>query len=263
MSYRQKHITPKIRQLRRKKRLFQSRWFWFVVLAVILAVVMAYFYFFSPKVQVLQVEVMGNEALDVKEIETVAWAKISRQVLGMESASIFGFSKKKLQDHVREAFPALEKVSVQKHFFGRVSVIVAERAPVGVFCGNKQSECFFIDLAGIAFDPVAPAPQDVIIFRGETEAQAGRMVVERDIVEGVLAVAKNLKNSLQIDVIEAAVSRPLIIKTSERWKMYFDPSADMNAQISRMNALLNEITPASRKRLQYIYLQYKDRAYYK
>ena len=68
----------------------------------------------------------------------------------------------------------------------------------------------------------------------------------------------------QIYIKEAFVSNPLILKTSESWKLYVDPDGDIQSQITKMKLLLkDQITPAVRQNLQYIYLQYKDRAYYK
>ena len=92
----------------------------------------------------------------------------------------------------------------------------------------------------------------------------GENAIEKNIMDGIYKVQKNLKNNFQVDVKEAFVSNPLVFTTAENWKIYFDPKFDIDSQIIKMNALLkDQITPEARKKLQYIYLQYKDRAYYK
>lgn len=274
MNYRHKHIKPKIHQLRRKKRFFKRPIFWIALLAVILAVGLAYFYLFFPKVQVLHVQVSGNQALENKDIEVAAWSAINKKVLGMETASIFSVNKRKLQASVLAAFPSLREVVVQKQFFNGVALKVTERVPIGVFCRNQQ-ECFFIDREGVIFsaqggsasggDPLlSGAPRDVLILTGDSQVSLGQGAVEKNIVEGILAIEENLRINFQVNVQEAVIANPLIIKTSERWQLHIDPAANINLQISKLNALLaDEISPSSRKQLKYIYLQYKDRAYYK
>lgn len=263
MNYRHKHIKPKIHQLRKKRKFFQKPIFWIALLAVVLAAGLTYFYYFFPNVQVLQVQVSGNEALSGKDIEAVAWSAINKKVLAIETASIFSVNKKKLQTSALMAFPSLSAVVVEKRYFNNVQLKVTERAPIGVFCG-AQRECFFIDREGVIFDPIDGPLQDVLILRGGNQAMAGQAAVEKNIVEGVLAIKESLRNNFQVNVSEVLLSNPLIIKTSEGWQLHIDPGADINLQISKLHSLLtNEIQPGARKKLNYIYLQYKDRAYYK
>lgn len=265
MSYRRKYITPKIRQLKKKKRFFQKPIFWLALVSAIFAMAAVYFYLFFPKSQVVKLQVLGTDTLKTAAIETVAWAGIQRSILGISSASIFPVSKKDIQYRILEAFPSIKTVTVEKPSLDSVVVKISERAPIGVFCKNPQ-ECFFIDGEGIIFHPLNATPADVLVLKPgqKSNASVGQRAVDGKIVQGVLATEEILRNNFQVATYEAVIANPVIITTSEQWKVYLDPTADMNLQLLKLKALLtDEIPPYTRKKLQYIYLQYKDRAYYK
>ena len=94
----------------------------------------------------------------------------------------------------------------------------------------------------------------------------GEKVIEEDIINIILKIKKGLEDNLQISVEEAIISSPLRldIKTSEKWKIYFNLGSDIDMQVIRMNLLLSKEIPAdARKNLEYIDLRFKDGAYYK
>jgi len=102
----------------------------------------------------------------------------------------------------------------------------------------------------------------------ESKVFIGGQVIEQNIIKAVSSLEKNLRDGFEINIKEAIVVNPsqLNIKTDENWQAYLslDQDSDINLQITKLNLLLKgEITPEARKKLEYIDLRFKDRAYYK
>lgn len=266
MSYRRKHIQPKIRKLKQRKKLTQRTFFWIFSLIFILSAALFSFALFFPKFQISNIEVSGNERISSEEIESAASDYLGKKSIGR---SIFFASAKKAEKNIMDKFPAIEEVNAKKKFPNGISFTIKERKQFAVSCSNdaaKGTKCFLIDSNGIIFEQAQDElPEDmiVIVLDGK-KFSLGESAVSKDIVDAISKVNDNLKNNFQLSVKKAMVSNFLIFETSEGWQVHFDPASDINLQIVKLNSLLeNEISAGERKNLQYIYLQYKDRVYYK
>jgi len=274
MSYRQKHIHPKIKKLKGRKLIVKSRLFWICLCVVTIIGVGGYGILFYSKFQVAIIEISGNETIKSEDIERFVASEIHRKILSagilnISSKSIFIVDTTKMASLALHQFPGIEKVEVQKKMPNTMALKITERKAFAEFCERQSDDtdtCFLLDENGIIFELTQGGMQDMIIVRaeGDKEIFAGSNIIEKNMAEAIAKIQKNLKNHFQIDVKEAFVSNPLVFNTSENWKIYFDPTSSIDLQITKMNALLNNEIPVSgRKNLQYIYLQYKDRAYYK
>ncbi|OGZ66744.1 MAG: hypothetical protein A3D34_00525 [Candidatus Staskawiczbacteria bacterium RIFCSPHIGHO2_02_FULL_33_16] len=268
MSYRRKHITPKIRRLKNKKIFFKRPSFLIPLFIVIIAVIL-YFALFSNEFQVQKIQVSGNEKIQSPDIETIAWDYIQKDIFTagiftISSKSIFIADTKNVIKNILHKFPDIEDIKIQKKFFNDIHITVKERRNFATLCQN--TECFLLDNNGVVFQKLQHIPENMIIIKktGTTEISLGNTVIDKNTIAIILEVENNLKNNFQIGIKEVAFLNPLIFKTSENWHIYLDPNNDIEGQIAKMNALLkDEITVNTRKNIEYIYLQYKDRAYYK
>ncbi len=261
MSYRHKHIKPKIRSLKKKKRLIQRPWFWIVLLVLIVIGSIFYFVFLFPKFQITKINILGNEQIQAKDIEYVVWQDLSKNIF---SKSIFTIDSKRLIKDILNKFPGIEDIKVEKKWPQDIILKIKERQVFASFCENDN--CFSIDNSGVIFEKLEGNSQNMILRKelGGKEIFLGEKIVEKNIIDIISKVENDLKNNFQINIKEVLVSNFLIFKTSENWQIYFDPSSDINLQITKMNILLKDEIPATaRKNIQYMYLQYKDRAYYK
>lgn len=277
MAYRGKKLKPKSHHLRPKKNILKMPVFWITLLALVILATAGYFFFFYEKIQVSRIEILGNDDIAVEEIENMVWPEIEHKIalgtMKIASKTIFMVSPKKIVKDVLQTFPGIEELSVDKDMPNGLTLTIKERKPFAVFCLSEElsenNRCFFVDLHGIIFKPSDNNQQNMIVLHKEQKDQPekvelGKEVVDKNIVEVVSKVQKSLQDNFQIDVRDVLVSNPLVFTTQENWKMYFDPTQDVALQIVKMNTLLkNEISESDRKNIQYIYLQYKDRAYYK
>jgi cell division septal protein FtsQ len=237
-----------------------------MLLLIIVAGVVAYFGLFFSKIQIQQVEIAGNQKVATADIEKLAWENINTTFLGLfPSQSIFLENPNALKTALLKTYPQIGEVNIRKMYPSSLSVVISERQPFSVFC-DSSTNCFSIDTAGVIFEKVQAPVGSMIISSDppKSEIFAGEDVVNNTMMLAIGKIQTSLKQALNIDIAEALVSDPLIITTSEKWKIYFDPTTDIDLQITKLNILLkNQISASDRKTLQYIYLQYKDRAYYK
>lgn len=268
MKHRHHHIKSRLRHLRPKRSIFTLRIFWLAVLLVLLAGGVGYLYFVFPPFQVQTISILGNEKISKEDIENTARKEIKQQLLGLTYANIITMNTGALTQGILNTFAGIEKVVIKKSWLKNVQIEIAERKPVAIFCPDAGLQhCFWIDKTGVAYEPIDYVDKNYFIVRQTspmTDFVLGQIAVDQPSMNLIIEAQDNLWRNFQIGIREVAVQNPLIITTGEDWKIYFDPAQDARMQVSRMNVMLkNEITPDIRKHLQYIYLQYKDRAYYR
>lgn len=205
-----------------------------------------------------------------QDIENAAKLLINKEIFSagifnISSKSILIIDVKNLIKSILEKFPEIQEVTVQREFPHNIILKVKERKPFAVFCGQND-KCFLVDEKGVIFRQIEKIPEDMVVVKksDSKETHLGENIIDKNIMNDIAKIQSNLKNNFQIDIKEVTVSDALIFKTSETWLAYFDPAGDMNMQTEKLDTLLrNEISPSTRKNLQYIYLQYKDKVYYK
>lgn len=269
MNYRRKHIKPKIDRFKNKKWLIKKPLFWLLALFIILISGAFQFILFYPKFQISNIQILGNAKTDKKDIEDLAWIIADQKIfniagLNIKTKSIFTINGEKLKENILKKIPQIKEIKIQKKFPQDIILEVKERQPFAVFCQNEQ-ECFLIDKDGVIFEK----SNDVTIMpvmRKDSirEVFLGENVFDKNIMDIIYQIINNLKDNFGITIKEVLLSDLLVFKTSENWQIYFDAKSDIGSQITKMNILLkDEIPLAARKDIQYIYLQYKDKAYYK
>ena len=271
-NYKHTIVKPKTRRLRQKKSFFALPVFWIALLVVLLFAGTTYFFFFYQKFQVQQVEIAGNQKIQTQDINQAIWDSLNQK---MFTAGLINFSSKNIflidQDSIiamlLRKFPGIDQIFVQKKMPSGLSFVIKERQPVAVFCDNENPEhCFSLDEKGIVFEILQNPIDGMVIVRNKNayDVSLGKAVVDKEVVDKIVKIERNLQDNFNVKITEAIVADPLVIISPEGWKMYFSMKEDIDLQISKMNALLkNEIPTEERAKLQYIYLQYKDRAYYK
>lgn len=275
MSYRRKHVKNKIHRIRPKKSIFKKPVFWYLILFLVLVSAVLYFLLFFEKFQVKNIIISGNEKANGQEIKNIVLNEANKKIINflnfnITSESIFLVNTESIKKQVLDMFPVIENVKTDKNFPDSINVQIKERRPFAVFCSQNNENYFYIDENGIIFEKLRNFPQDMPAIRqliNSTDALLGKKAVEKNIMEAILNIKKNLNEKFQIDIKEAFISNPLRldIKTGENWQIYFNlnNNVDINLQITKLNLLLTEeISENARKNLEYIDLRF-DRAYYK
>ena len=239
---------------------------------------MAYLLLFFSKFQISNIEILGNQKIQTIDIEKLISRDLEKKILGIGTKSIFLANTSQVVKDILDQVPLIEKIDVHKKLPNKISFIIKERNQFALFCsdfienprlqGNRDqnnNNCFSIDSNGVVFEKSSYENQSLILRDDmNKDISLGDNVIGKSIMDMISKIKDSLYNNFQIDIREVLISNPLVVKTSEGWQIYFDPYSNTDLEISKMNALLKDgISPAERKNLQYIYLQYKDRAYYK
>jgi len=294
MNYKRQHINPKIKNLRKKQRFYQYPIFWKFLLFFIIVATFLYFILFFSKLQISEIIVLGNEKIHADDIKSLTWKNIDKKIVSLlgksiSTKSIFIFNSKNTIDDILNNFPNIEDLKIEKNLNSKntiddilnnfpniedlkieknlpssITLKIKERSPFGVFCEEKN--CFLIDHNGVVFESTDDSFMGIILKKElrDGEIYLGENIIDKNIISIISKIKNELFDNFQIDVKEIFVSNLLIFQTSLGWRIYFNPESEIDLQITKMNILLkDEITIEERKSLQYIYLQYKDRAYYK
>jgi len=278
VSYRKKHIKNKLDRIKQKKPIFLKLWFWILSLSCILIVLSTYFLLFYHGLQIEDIIISGNEKIETQDLRNFASQEtniklIDFRFLKLGTKSILLLNSDKVTQNILNKFPIIEKLSLSKKYPKTLVLGIAERKPIGAYCVAESEEqvCFLIDTNGVTFEKLGVVPDNITIVRQAIEGEqafTGEEIVDKNIINAIAEIQKNLKNNFQIDLKEALITSPLRINitTNENWLIYFnlDSDSDINAQLVKLSLLLKEeISPESRKNLQYIDLRFKDRAFYK
>lgn len=266
MSYRKKHLKPKFKKLKPKKPFYKKPALWIILLFIIVST-LSYFVLFSW-FQVSKINISGNNKVNNQDVESLVRSYVNREIIGigsfkLYSKNIFLSNNKKLSDNILKEFALIETVKISKKLPDTINLEIKERIEAFAFCNG---ECFLIDVNGVIFENIKDVLEDKLILRlsENQEYYLGQNVIDKKNIDSILNIRQNLFDNFQIEAKEVIISDTLRLITSEGWSIYFDANGDIDLQISEMNTLLkDQISEDKRKNLQYIYLQYKDRAYYK
>lgn len=267
MNYRKKHIGPKIKGLRKKRRFFQRPLFWIFLFFIILIGGVLYVVLFLPQIQIAAVKISGNKKIPTGAIESLAWDAINKKTFGISYKSMLMEDGKNIENVALQKFHLIESIEVQKEFPNTILMTVKEREPFAVFCQEGDYDCFLMDKHGIIFEPQAGPMEPFFIIEKTQDTQKavlGQQAIETELIGGITKIQKDLQDNFGVQTLRIQVGDTLVFDTNEHWKIYFDPKENMDLQMAKLNILLKDRIPEdARKSLQYIYLQYKDRAYYK
>ncbi len=272
MSYRKHHVKSKIKKLKPKKSILKNKWFWYIALIVILFFAISYFLLFAKFFSINNINISGNKDISTEDIFKISNNKVNKKLFSLGSwqvisRSFFLTNPNYIKEEIVNQFPKVNEILVQKKMFQTLEIEIKEREAKAIFCNNQlNKDCYFVDKSGIAFDFLETLPTGFFIIRDDKEAVAGKEIVNQNIIDGILKAKQILKDNYNIDIEDVLITTPLRlnIKTSENWQVYLTTDSDLDTQITKLDLLLKEeITESVRKKLQYIDLRFKDRAYYK
>lgn len=280
MSYRKRHIKSKIHRIKPKKSILKKLWFWIAILIIIVLLTIVYFLFFYSKFEVKNILISGNEKISTEELQKIIFENsntglVNFGIIKIFSKSIFLVNKNSLKQKILKEFPVIEKLTVDKNLPQTIKLGVVERKPVGIYCSKSESEeeCFLIDNNGVAFEVYLFDASGFFIVRqmfdsfSDREIFTGKEVIQKNMIEAIILIEKELKDNLNIEMKEAFLTSPtrLNVKTGGEWDIYFnlESDIDINLQITQLRALFKGgVFQAGdgMDALKYIDLRIKDRA---
>ena len=247
---------------KKKKSILKNRIFWLSILVLTVFSGVFYLILFHSFFQIKTVEISGNKKVSTENLENLLNEEINRKILSFPSRSIFLADFGKINREVLKNFH-VNQVSLKRKFPSTLFLQIKEREAAAVFTQSDKS--FVIDKEGFIFDffDSGEEEQTFIKFKkiGEVEMDLRDKVIDEDQLSKILEAESKLKNLLNVlaeDIIIISEVR-FDVKTSEGFKIYFNFQEDLDWQIAKLKAALEEeFPPGERGNLEYIDIRFGD-----
>lgn len=213
--------------------------------------------------QISKIEIKGTALVDQAAVRDLVYQQT------MADKNIWQFNGYRLEELVKERFPVVRSVVVQKGIPDTIRVIVKERQPELVWqTGNKR---YLIDSLGVVFS-------DFESYQGRSSLQLEELVLVRDISGLPVELNSRLVTSdwvefvkkadrLLVDRLSLPAKRYTIEETafdltavSQKGKIIFDTNQEIEGQLRALETALKNI---NRKQFVYLDLRIKGWVYYK
>lgn len=249
---------------RRKKSIFSNFYFSFSVFASIIILSTVGFLLFSPRFQISQLDISGNNKIATEDLEKVAQEKLktSFSLLGMDisTESIF-LSLGKGTSSLMEAFPEIEKVTIKKNFPNGVSLQIVEKTPYAIWTDEfDSSKCYLVDKSGSYIKKYVESEEYASLIK-INEKEEIKDLDKKGILENLSKIETKLKNS-KINVSDFDVyEEKLVVKSDLACKIYFNIDDDLNWQIEKLGIVLGNTKYSDRlSSFEYIDLRFGNQA---
>jgi len=247
-------------RVKRKKSIFRNRFLWLGILIFIFITSSLYFLFFSGFFQVEKIIVTGEEKVAKEDIKLLVEEKLEKKILFFKTKSIFFIDTQNIKKDILNSFPNISEVGISRGFPDTLNIVVVERFGLTVWCQGDQ--CFLLDNEGVIFEEIFdtdPKAFQIKNLAQVPELKLGDKVIEKEKLNQILDIESRLRNNLKIPVIAVTLvsEERLNIEISEGWEIYFNPQGDIEWQLAKLKAVLEEeILPENRKNLEYIELRF-------
>jgi cell division septal protein FtsQ len=241
-------------QFKRKKSFLINRFFWLSILSILVIGGIFYFLFLSNFFQVKEIRVEGEKEVSEEKILLVFPLK-----------NIFLINLGEIKNDILDKFPQIGEVEIKRKFPDVLEVVVSERTAVANWCGKQQ--CFLLDNNGIVFkEKISENNFSEIGSVQNSEFSLGEKMVGEEDLSKILNISSYLKSNLELPLEKFVIfsEDKLAAKISEGWEIYFNLQKDIDWQLTKLRAVLEEKIPSeNRKDLEYIELRFGNFAPYK
>ncbi len=264
--YRVKRLKPPHQGRKRLKSVITSRLFGIGILVLIIAGGIFYLVCFSSIFQIREIKISGNSKVSTRELQGIIQNQIEKKILLFSSKSIFLTDSNKINEIIVDKFPQIAKADLKRNFPDTILVEIEERKPAAIFYRGENQ--FFVDKEGIIFEAASETRPELLKIKSQNlkeELRLGEKVIEKEQLSQILDLEPELKN-FKIPIKEFIIisEEELTVITAEGWEIYFNPQEDLEWQLTKLRALLEEeIPPEKRGDLEYINLRFGNLAPYK
>jgi len=243
---------------------------WFLFLGTIV-----YLTIFSSYLRFTTWQVTGLSNIDETNFHQLVDQDLSKKYLGFISRNtFFSIQPRALEQLLREQYPLLREVTVERIFPATLLVGVRERNAIVLWCSGETCAHVLEDGSTL---PVTTVYQEevnqtrTLFLRDESgePLRFGSQVFESDFILLIFKLREELESRFGI------VARPdmgfvsrfaneIRIKTGEGWEVYFSTRVSAETSLGALSLLLGEEIPKERHQdLSYIDLRTENRIFYR
>jgi len=234
-------------------------------------IILVYWVFFSAFFRIEEITVSGQKKLSREDIKGLVEEEIDKQFGFFPSRNILLANGESIEERISETFPLVGFVDIQKDFPRHLSATIRERTPEAKICRYITKEesvgeevCFNLDKNGVIFE-ITQKGELLLKLRQDEEQNEwllGGEIVDPELLSRIKEISVRLKDSeVYPQEIVIVTSERINVITSEGWRIFFNPKEDLEWQLTKLKAVLDEhITPEERKELDYIDLRFGNLA---
>jgi len=256
--------------LKKKKSLFKNKYFWLGLFCFVLAIFLFWFLFFSEVFQVRNILIAGEDRVDGEQLRQFIEARLEKKILFFPTKSIFVHGLAKHKKEILESFPQVATVEMGRDYPNSLNVLVLERKEAAFWCqeAEEKESCFLVDREGIIFEPAIAKLSLVEITKPglvETKLNLGDRIIEEDLLGKIIYVKNKMEELLRTETKEVIVLDEYFkVRSAEGWLAFFNPGEDLDWQVVKLGAVLEEKIPSERMRdLEYVDLRFGNLAPFK
>lgn len=216
--------------------------------------------------QPVELVVTGEPKVSNQAIKSLIENKLENKILFFRTKAVFLVKLDEIKKDILNSFPQVADVEIHRGFPDSLNVVVTERTGLVVWCWEEK--CFFADNEGIIFEE-SPTETDLIKIinkQNQKPSILGEKSIEKEELSKILAIENELKSGLKIPIKEFLISSAdkLIVVAAENWEIYFNLEKDIQWQITKLRAVLEEEIPKDRRKdLEYIEVRFRNFAPFK
>ncbi len=256
-------------QKRRHK--VRARRFTIIVVMSVLCFVGVAVYAFSDRFHIVDISLDGVERTPREDIDLYLAEWLDQKKWGiLPMRSYWMLSRGDLSAGLALAFPTIERVDVITEFPRALRVVIKEYAGWGILCRTNEEGCFWIDRAGIAFEPAPTGFSGAIVPKITDERDRAVQLKGRHLSDAMMRLItffnEKAPTDPRIQSVEFTIARTdetIRIKTRAGWEILTLETADPASIWKNLDtALVGEIKD-NISRLEYIDLRFGNRLFYK
>jgi len=261
-------------RLKRKKPIWNHRFFGITILFLVAIISVSYFLFFSHFFEIEKIIVWGEKKAAEEEIIKLIEKNLSQKRILLAANNIFWADLDQTKEDILAQFPEIGELSFDRSFPQTLNCHVTERVPRATFCQSFAAEegegenCFLLDKLGIAFEEVST--EDILLPKIQKSGQAlelklGKSIISPQLISNILEIFSQLTDmEIGVQEINILSQERINARTTGGWEIYFNPQKDLTWQLTKLRAVLDKyILPQRRSNLEYIELRFGNLAPFK
>lgn len=229
--------------------------------------------FFSYFTQIKKLEITGDFS-DKEAVKIFLEDFLKRKNrLAISSGNFFFFSKKEIENNLREKFPLIKKIEIRKKFPEEVFFSFKSRQGVFIWCFGEK--CYWADADGeLFFGPQSIADAEktiypIVLGKEDRERFLGEKVFSSELSSFLYKGTDLLKKNEQFQMARSFVSpdiasNELRISFLNGWQAYFNLQDSVVLQVKTLERILAEkLKDVPWEKIEYIDLRISGKAIFK
>lgn len=229
----------------------------YLVIFIILIILLVYFLFSSSFFEIKKVEINETRLVESEKIKKIVEFSYANQ------KNILLFDDSEIETKVKDNFPLISEVIVQKGIPDTLRVTIKEREPFIIWkSGSKE---YFVDKEGIAYlEATEERGVPVIIDTREVPVELGNKILSSGFLHYASEINQKFNSFSGLEIEELRIDETifdLIVKTKSGFSVFFDTTRSVDEGLSDLKRVLDHLGSVYPK--EYIDLRVEGWAYYK